>query len=60
MLYRLRLSSWMLLLTGFTYGVSERTLTFFNDGVLSGVELGQYLVIVLALICLSTLYPQEG
>jgi hypothetical protein len=54
-----RFISWWLLFSMFAYGFLERTFNFFSDAILTGNELGQYVIISLCFMLLVTIYPDE-
>jgi hypothetical protein len=51
-------SSWWILFLSFCYGFLERSSNFLLDSILTGNELGQYVIIVLCFLLLIVLYPE--
>lgn len=59
MLKRIRFTAWWILWTGFSYGICERTFTYFSDKVFIGEELGALLVVCVCMLLLTMLYPYD-
>ncbi len=57
LVYRLRLSAWLGLLSGFCFGIPERFLVLASDGVLVASEIGQLLIAIGCFVMVVALRP---